>query len=90
MIDVRCTVVNKVHRGQDFERLYCRSCPHRTEATIEVREDIRLLDGIGNEVTIACPNLKFYQSYVPLTREDTSQVGKSTSISYYVVTKRGR
>lgn len=88
MIDVKCVVVNKVHRGQDFERLYCSKCPYRESATIEVREGINLLDGIGKEVTITCPNLKQYQSYQPKGYgDDLSRIGKPSLIAYSVLTK---
>jgi len=88
MIDVKCVVVNKVHRGQDFQRLYCDKCPQRDNATIEVRANVNFVDGLGKEVKITCPNLQFYQSYVPLKKEDTSKVGKSTSIIYGIPYKK--
>lgn len=89
MIDVKCVVVNKVHRGQDFQRLYCDKCPQRNLAKIEVRANVNLVDGLGKEVKIMCPNLKFYQSYVPLKKERTlSLVGQSTSIIYAIAYKK--
>jgi len=88
MIDVKCVVVNKVHRGQDFERLYCSQCPHREGATIEVRDNINFWDGLGKEVKITCPNLKFYQSFRPKKKEDTSMVGKSTTITYGITYRK--
>lgn len=89
MIDVKCVIVNKVHRGQDFERLYCSKCPHREKASIEVRHGINLLDGIGKEVTITCPNLMQYQSYMPKDYgDDLSRIGKPSPISYYVLVER--
>lgn len=88
MIDVKCAVFNKVHRGQDFERLYCNKCPQRHKAKIEVREGINLIDGVGKEVTINCPNLIQYQSYQPKDHgDDLSRIGKPAEISYYVLTK---
>ena len=89
MIDVKCVVVNKVHRGKDFQRLYCDKCPHRNLAKIEVRANVNLLDGLGKEVKITCPNLKFYQSYVPLKKDSRSErIGQSTSIIYAIAYKK--
>lgn len=89
MIDTKCVVVNKVHRGQDFQRLYCDKCPHRNLAQIEVRANVNLVDGPGKEVKITCPNLKFYRSYVPLREKgNTERIGQSTSIIYAIAYKK--
>lgn len=53
MIDIKCTVVNKVYRGQDFWKHYCSTCDWRDKVAF---------DGTGYMV---CPNLRYYQSYKP-------------------------
>lgn len=69
MIDIKCDVVNKVYRGQDFLKHYCSVCQNLNLATI-------------TQETIICPHLRYYQSYKPKRRKpwEQDQIGKQATI----------
>ncbi|GAI65925.1 unnamed protein product [marine sediment metagenome] len=69
MVGVRCYFIDKVYRGQDFYRRYCKQCSN--EVLVSVTPS-----------TLTCPFLVHYQSYTPKKSKpwDRDRIGKQAII----------